>query len=156
MITCQCHSVNRFSNAFLSTRSNCFQKSKKRSYHISHGPLFWGSLQWCHEETAILQQGHWEWLSSQGTKHLEWNRWVHGRCIRVSPALNESRQTAHSSWSVAFQLSLPQLNLFVPPPFFTPFPGTTSLLNWVSPSCSLVLMPSAFDLAIPTRQTQRP
>lgn len=63
---------------------------------------------------SILQQGQCELDSSHGTRHLEWNLWAQGNCIRLSLILNLSKQMAHSSCSEDFHLSFVQLmNLFV-------------------------------------------
>ena len=86
---------------------------------------------------SVLQQGQWALFSSHGTKHLEWNRWEQGKSTRVSPTLNWSKHTAHSSWSKAFFFcpNFAQLNFFNPL-FFTP---NTSIFKY----------PSTIDLPSP-------
>lgn len=88
------------------------------------------------ERIPILQQGQWPLFSSHGTKHPIWNRCAQGRCTKVSPTLNRSRQTAHSSWSEASQLNLAHLNL-LELPFFDP---NTSVCN----SPGIVDLPLAY------------
>lgn len=83
---------------------------------------------------VVLQHGQWELFSNHGFKHLSWNLWAQGRWISVSPTLNDSKHTAQSSCSEAFQLHLVQLNL-LEPLFFDPY---TSVWN----SAMRVLLPS--------------
>lgn len=83
---------------------------------------------------VVLQHGQWELFSNHGFKHLSWNLWAQGRLISVSPTFNDSKHTAQSSCSEAFQLHLVQLNFLVPL-FFDPY---TSLCN----PAKLVLLPS--------------
>lgn len=92
---------------------------------------------------SILQQGQWALFCSQGTKHLQWNLCAHGRCTRVSPDLNLSRQMVHSSCSLAFQLNLAQLNFLLDPLFF--FEPNTSACN--SPA-AIALLSSPLKLLV--------
>jgi hypothetical protein len=83
---------------------------------------------------VVLQHGQCELFSNQGFKHVEWNLCAQGRGINFSPVLNDSKHTAQSSCSDAFQLNLLQLN-FLGPLFFDPY---TSICN----SSMLSFLPS--------------